>query len=1491
VSNDHLPSTKAFNEAGTNRPRDGDTLSSDTEPAETELVPAVLRALTRFEVRQRLGRGSFGEVYLAFDHHLERLVAIKVPRADRFSATHDLDGFLREARAVAALRHSGIVTVHDVHNDDNGSFIVLEFVEGQTLAGYAESQQLSFDECARLMVSVAEAVAYAHQHGIVHRDLKPSNILVDAHGNIRIADFGLAIRELGQRQLARETAGTPNFMAPEQIRGETHRLDGRTDIWSLGVIFYWMLTGRRPFDGPSPQEVFDEVLHSDPRPPRQVAADVPRELERICLKAMSKRMSDRYGIAGDMAEDLSCWLTTHSPQSVTPQKVVGQANGLETQPDSPERPFPAPVIPKGLRSFDKHDADFFCSLLPGPHDRLGVPECVRFWRQRIEDDDLESTFAVGLMYGPSGCGKTSLMRAGVLPMLNEQVRRIYVESESEDNRAGKTEFKILNTLRREFPHLPTDRTLIESIVELREGNILETGDKLFLVIDQFEQWLSGRDINADQPLVRALRHFDGGRLQCLLMVRDDFCMAATRFMNALEVPILEGHNCAAIDVFHPAHARSVLRRFGEAFGRWSPNNADNERFVEQAVDLLTQDGAVVPVRLAAFAELARHQEWKPSTLRPFGGPHGLGVALVDFYLGEENIQPTHRKYREAARQVLRALLPDDRTSLKGPMRSHTELMVASGYANQPEEFSGLLTMLDKELRLISPADPHLREGTESPGDSQPAQPERLARPEPCFQLSHDYLVPAIDAWLTAKQRETYAGRAALLLETISADWHARPHVRRLPTAFEWIAILRHTRRGTWTSAQQKMMAAASRRQLGRIGAIVLGVLLVVGALALVRQRNERLTRDDEARATARQLLVADMVRVPSLLSELDNSRNAAANALLQEVADSTESSEGDRLRAQLFLADTSDAASESLLPSLLSVRPTDHRIIVARLHAHAATAKAGLWKQMSQIANDGQLLGAAAALAVIDPQNSQWSVDGPRVAVALARCQNRDDVSDWADILVPIKPHLTPTLRERFRNHRSPIAERWAAVCALTQFYKNEFSELAALAVNSPPEAFPVAMEALQANVDVASKALAGYCQTEDEVLDVNDRVERARQHAMAAIALAQIGVDGPYWNSLGKGASATVRTFVIDHSIGLGMRPRSLLARLNSDRDDPFVRQAALVALGEYGSRLSSTDQGELLGIALRLFDEDPDPGVHAAAEYVLRRLDKNDALTNTRGRLAGKPSRSKQWMINGQGMTFVVVSGRQQFAQGSPNSEEGREQFEEQRPVAIEHSFAISSHEVTREQFQRSRQQCRFDPNVAPTDNCPIHYVSWYDAMKYCRWLSEEEGIPNEEMCYPPADEIDENVILPSNWQQRAGYRLPTEAEWECACRAGVSTKRFYGENEGTLDLYAAYAANSRGLLAPVGSFRPNPWGLFDVYGNVFEWCQDGTNERAADSTEPDTSPHRAVRSGSYRSLDRENRSAKRWSYTPGTGLSFLGMRVVRTIRNEAPPSLGKQ
>ena len=1467
-------------------------------PAEEPLQP--LR-LGRYRVAARLGAGGFGVVYRGYDEELYRDVAIKVPHRRQVSAPKDVETYLAEARVLASLDHPHIVPVYDVGRTPDGlCYVVSKFIEGSDLAKKIKAAPLPVAEAAELIATIAEALHYAHRKGLVHRDVKPANILIDTGGKPYVADFGLALKEQDFGKKA-GFLGTPAYASPEQARGEGHRVDGRADIFSLGVVLYELLTGRRPFRADSAKELLEQIATVEPRPPRQVDDTIPKELERICLKALSKRASERYTTARDMADDLRHF-----------REVKG--GGLRVEGEGRSTPPATRIVPKGLRSFDEHDADFFLELLPGPRDRDGLPESIRFWKSRIEETEPDKTFAVGLMYGPSGCGKSSVVKAGLLPRLGKAERgtgfparlredglgrpshgerpshitAVYIEAGAEE-----TEGRLLKGLRRLLPELPADLGLVEALAALRRGEYLQPGHKVLLVLDQFEQWLHAGQNRENTELVQALRQCDGSRVQCLVLVRDDFWLAVSRFMQALEIRILEGENSRLVDLFDPRHATKVLTAFGQAFGALPEKelSKDQSAFLAQAVAGLAEDGKVISVRLALFAEMVKGKPWMPATLKEVGGMEGVGVTFLEEQFTASGAPPPHRFHQKAAQAVLKALLPEAGTDIKGTMRSWAELLDISGYRDRPKEFEEVVRILDGELRLITPTDP---EGVANGGRQPPVQPSPQAPPR-YYQLTHDYLVPSLREWLTRKQKETRRGRAELVLADRTGVWNARRENRQLPSLWQWGHIRWLTQKKNWTPPERRMMRKASRYHAlrGAVGALLLTVASVTG-LALW-ERVEEGRKRAHAADLVQSVLNADTAGVPAIVGEMAEYRRWV-DPLLKQEFDAAASNSRQKLHASLALLPVDASQVAYLYGRLLDALPPEVPVIRDTLAPHQDELVDRLWAvvEAPPKAKESQRLRAAAALAAYDPQGEKWARLSELVVQDLTR-ENPFFLGPWSEAYRPVKNVLLGALAEVFRDQRPErAAERTVATNLLADYGADQPHFLADLLMDANEKQFAVIYPKVQAQAERSLPVLTAEIdqQLPADLPSSDERREKlGKRQANAAVALLRLNQPEKVWPVLKHSPDPRARSYLIHRLFPLGADAGAISRRLDEE-PDITIRRALLLSLGESDDKgLPPDERQELLPRVQEMYQAAPDAGLHAAAEWLLRTWKQDDWLKqvneewatkrvkgegwwvegkNPNGPGTSHPSPSTHhpspgWYVNAQGQTMVVIPGPVEFLMGSPTTEADRaggpqDKMEQQHPTRIERSFAIASKEVTVAQFLAFRKTHSYNKVFSPGDDDPINMVSWYDAAAYCNWLSGQEGLPEEEWCYLPVGYLapvprgasaaalgasplgigslaalgtltsrrhglfEEGMRCAPNYLQRTGYRLPTEAEWEYACRAGAVTSRFYGETEELLVKYGWYTTNSRdkGML-PSGSLKPNDLGLFDMYGNALEWCQD--------------------------------------------------------------------
>ncbi|MFO7908375.1 MAG: serine/threonine-protein kinase [Pirellulaceae bacterium] len=266
------------------------------------------RRYGHYQLLEEVARGGMGVVFKAYDAKLQRTVALKMILDRNLASPEAIERFYAEAETAAGLNHPGIVPIHDVGSQEGQHYYAMGFVEGPVLSEELNRREFSIDESARLVLELSDAVGHAHDHGVVHRDLKPGNILLSAAGQPRITDFGLAKRtdRAGELSVDGQVLGTPGYMAPEQAAGDVERSGPAADIYALGAILYHLLTGHPPFR--TALDSLVRVLEQDPIPPRTLNRRVPRDLDVICMKCLSKNPVDRYGAARELADDLQRYL-------------------------------------------------------------------------------------------------------------------------------------------------------------------------------------------------------------------------------------------------------------------------------------------------------------------------------------------------------------------------------------------------------------------------------------------------------------------------------------------------------------------------------------------------------------------------------------------------------------------------------------------------------------------------------------------------------------------------------------------------------------------------------------------------------------------------------------------------------------------------------------------------------------------------------------------------------------------------------------------------------------------------------------------------------------------------------------------------------------------------------------------------------------------------------------------------------------------------------
>jgi formylglycine-generating enzyme required for sulfatase activity/predicted Ser/Thr protein kinase len=755
------------------------------------------------------------------------------------------------------------------------------------------------------------------------------------------------------------------------------------------------------------------------------------------------------------------------------------------------------------------------------------------------------------------------------------------------------------------------------------------------------------------------------------------------------------------------------------------------------------------------------------------------------------------------------------------------------------------------------------------------------------------------------------------LETICQKCLAKGLEERYQSAVELADELERWQRGEPILARPLNVFARTWRWMQRNPTVagLIGTVLatfLIGAIVstwfgVAASRSEAAFRQEQTQRALDQL---DAVRtavpesVPLLIAGLEPFRQEIQGQLAAFLDDDRlPAREAGRMRlAQAILEPGTVEARQSvrlLAPQLARSEPDELLMLTGQLQAQgiASLVEGELW-QMGQRsdATDGSRFGALAALAALDSQVAEW----PRVTqdlVAELLTMDAFRLSAWLPALRPIRDELEQPLTREFL-HGGEAGSRQLAAMLLADLYRDSLEPLISLVPHAKPDQLGPLLTTLRPRAAEIADRLKAQLRTELGGIRGEPTDEQAAQSANTAVALIALKAGEDAWPLLGAESAPQVRTQLLHALVPAGVTWSTIASRLEWD-DDPLVKGALCLILGEYGvGDLLPGDRDRLAPLLLDLLATHPHPGVHAAAEWTLRRWDREDDVEETLLALRSRDrAPNRGWHVDEQGLTFVIFDGPVTFDMGTDPGSSRFIENERQHRRLIPRTFGICTREVTVREYTEARGD---NPNLggeayAPEPECPIVYLNWYDAIMYCRALSERAGLPEASMCYPPLVKVEEirgkfgaSLPLPDDLLDRTGYRLPTAAEWEYACRAGTSTAWSFGSDEAFLGQFAWHEDNTRDRSMPVGLLKPNAWGLFDMHGNACEWCQsfyfdeyvaDGGRGPVVDGVESRDGSGREQRGGGFFRPASDAMSTFRYFEQPTQIYFDSGLRLART------------
>ncbi len=932
-------------------------------------------------------------------------------------------------------------------------------------------------------------------------------------------------------------------------------------------------------------------------------------------------------------------------------------------------------------------------------------------------------------------------------------------------------------------------------------------------------------------------------------------------MQALEIQIVGGRNSMLIDSFDARHGVSVLREFGAAY-QCLPAKAEDltdeqQAFLKRVVEMLSLDGRLYPVRIAVFVEMFRRLPWTLESLAGLSSPDDVAISFLNNMFGTAASQ-SHQSLEPLIRKILAVLLPPS-GQIKGPVVPLVQLRNACESEQSASIFEDVIRLLDSELRIITPAS---HRTDERPSTNQPGQSSSRSV-EPGYQLSHDFLVPAIRRYLLDDQRGSRTGRALLLLAEQAEAWHARPSNRLLPSLSEWMTIRFSTSSAQWNNRQKSFMAAADRRVLKQ-------TCLMFAAMALFFMTGFTVWRESELAEQRRTaLLAADRVTAgPS--GELSNAFEELTPHLptvvehLERLTSDHSVAEPVRIRASAALLPLKPEYHTQLIAHLTDpLQPASDFVPLRETlleHAKDASERCLLDMLNDTTISDRSRFRVLAALAGFDTAHHILKLRAPEVYRFMVR-EPAADGRIWIEALQPVATLIRDQFVENLQTS-SDAENAEVAALAIFEFDGRQTDSLCSMVLRADDTRFRALMNILLQHPVEAIRGIRDLMNS--PALPTEPSYDRAMLQAKvnAAIALWQLGDHDLIVRLSSHAPDPTLRTLLIE---SLNARRTSASELLELARESlperPTLNCALAAFVHHFSGNSADVSMTEWQQLLRELYRNHPAPEVHALCEVYFRKTGVDlKSLTQDMMELY-EPDLKRGWYLNSLDMCMIIVR-RENLKKRFPEME-----------LSLDHDFAISSTEVTRDHFRRMLPKVGFVERDEPSEaNLPADGVDVDKAESFCHRLTMQEKIAESDYCYASTT-VDANTHsrAVADYILRKGYRLPTDEEWLLATRAWTTTD-FWAGSLGVIpaSMFAWGMENSGGKSHPVGRLLPNPLGLLDSAGNVFELSFTRTGE-----IEQYTS-----RGSTYYSPPTETKSDISTAMHPGAVTNRHGFRIVRTL-----------